>query len=101
MGTNTMQTVSGDHFIGELERVIEKEKPTEEIAPDENIIFSLPKKPAILDNEDFEIKQEIKKQKDEVINEEIDLARLKDGIDAGEILKEIKFYFGVENYNFF
>ena len=101
MGINTMQTVSGDHLIGELERVIEKEKPTEEIAPDENIIFSLPKNPAILDNEDFEIKQEIKKQKDEVINEEIDLARLKDGIDAGEILKEIKFYFGGENYNFF
>ena len=57
-----MQTVSGDHLIGELERVIEKEKPTEEIAPDENIIFSLPKKPAILDNEGFEIKQEINKK---------------------------------------
>ena len=63
MGTNTMQTVSGDCLIGDLERVIEKEKPTEEIAPDENIIFSLPKIPAFLDNEDFETKQEIKKTK--------------------------------------
>ena len=41
-----------------------KEKTKKEIAPDENIIFSFPKIPIILDNEDFEIKQEIKKQKD-------------------------------------
>ena len=61
----------------------------------------MPKISTILDNEDFEIKQEKKKKKDEVINEEINLTRLKDGIDAGEILKEIKFYFGGENYNFF
>ena len=47
--------------------IIEKGKPKEEIFPDENIIFSLPKIPSILDNEDFEIKQEIKKQKDDEI----------------------------------
>ena len=35
--------MSGDRLIGELKRVIEKEKPKEEIVPDENIIFSLPK----------------------------------------------------------
>ena len=100
MGTNTTQTMIGDHLIGELVRVIEKEKPKEEIVPDENIFFSLPKIPTILDNEDFEIKQEIKKQKDDEINEEIDLTRLKDEIDAGEIPKEIEFYFGGKNYNF-
>ena len=50
-----------------LERVIEKEKPKKEIVPDENIIFTLPKVPTILDDEDFEIKHEIKKQKDDKI----------------------------------
>ena len=50
-------------MIEEPERVIEKEKPKEKIIPDENIIVSLPKIPTILDNEDFEIKQEIKKTK--------------------------------------
>ena len=101
METNTTQTMSGDRLIGELERVIEKAKPKEEIISDENIIFSLPKIPAFLDNEDFEIKQDIKKQKDDDINEEIDLTRLKDEIDTGEIHKEIEFYFGRKNYNFF
>ena len=50
-------------MIEEPERVIGKEKPKEKIIPDENIILSLPKIPTILDNEDFEIKQEIKKTK--------------------------------------
>ena len=89
------------HLIGELERVIEKEKPKEETVPDENIIFSLPEIPTILDNEDFEIKKEIKKQKEDEINEEIDLTRLKDKSDTAEIPKEIGFYFGGGNYNFF
>ena len=101
MGTNTTQTVSGDCLIGELKRVIEKEKPKEEIVPDENIIFSLPKTPTILDNEGFQIKQEIKKQKDAEINDEIDLTRLKDEKDAGEIPKDIEFYFGGKNCNLF
>ena len=88
-------------IIGELDRIIEKEKPKEEFVPDENIVFSLPKIPTILDNEDFEVKQEIKKQKDDEINEEIDLTRLKDEIYTGEIPKEIGFYFGRKSYNFF
>ena len=62
MGTNTTQTMSGDCLIGELERVIKKEKPKEEIVPDENIIFTLLKAPSIPDD-DFETKQEIKKTK--------------------------------------
>ena len=41
--TYTTQTMSGDRLIGEFQRVIEKENPMEEIVPDENIIFSLPK----------------------------------------------------------
>ena len=57
------QTMSGDCLIGELERVIEKEEPKEEIVPDENIIFTVPKTPTILDVEDFETKQEMKKTK--------------------------------------
>ena len=100
-GTNTTKTMSGDYLIRELERVTEKEKPKEETVPDENIIFSLPKIPTILDNEDFEIKQEIKKQKDDEINEEIDLTMLEDEINAGETPKEIEFYFAGKNYNFF
>ena len=35
--------MSSDRLIGELERVIEKEKLKEETLPDENIVFSLPK----------------------------------------------------------
>ena len=51
------QTMSDDHLIGELERVIEKEKPKGE----DDIVFALPKIPEILNNKDFEQKQEIKK----------------------------------------
>ena len=92
MGVNTTQAISRDHLIGELERVIEKEKPKEEIVPDEYIIFTLPKAPAILDDADFETKQEIKKQKDDKIQQETDLTKLKDEIDAGEIPREIEFF---------
>ena len=101
VGTNTTQAKSGDCLIGHLERVTEKENPKEEIVHDQNIIFSLPKIPTILDNEDFEIKQEIKKQKDDETIEETDLIRLKYEIGTGEIPKEIEFYSGRENYNFF
>ena len=62
MGTDTTQTMSVDHLIGELERVTEKEKPKEEIVPDDNIIFTLPKALTILGDEDFETKQEIIKK---------------------------------------
>ena len=68
--------MSGDCLIGQLERVIEKEKPKGEIVPDENIIFTLLKASTILDNEDFETKQERKRQKDDEIQQEIDLTRL-------------------------
>ena len=63
VGTNTTQTMSGDCLIGEFERVIEQENPKEEIVHDQNIILSLPKITTILDTDDFEIKQEIKKKK--------------------------------------
>ena len=63
MGTNTAQRMSGDCLIGEFEGVFEKEKPKEEIFPDANIIFTLPTAPTILDDEDFETKQEIKNKK--------------------------------------
>ena len=55
MGTNTTQTMNGDCIIEK-----KKKKTKEEIVPDENIMFSLPKIPTILDSEDFKIKQEIK-----------------------------------------
>ena len=66
----------------------------ENLMPEDDIVFALPKIPKILDNEDFEQKQEIKKQQDDEINDEIDLNRLKDEINAGEIPREIEFYFG-------
>ena len=93
--TNTTQTMSSDRLIGELERAIEKEKPKENLLPEDDIVFALPKIPEILSNKDFEQKQEIKKQQDDEINNEIGLNRLKGEIDAG------KFYFGGQNYNFF
>ena len=45
---NTTQTMSGEHLIGELEKVIEKkkkkEKPKENLLPEDDIVFSLPKR---------------------------------------------------------
>ena len=46
VGTNATQTLSGDCLIGELERVIGKEKPKENLVPDEDIVFTLPKIPS-------------------------------------------------------
>ena len=72
MVTNTTQTFSGDRLIGELERVIEKEKPKENLVPKEDIIFHLPKIPKNLGSEDFEQKQKIIKKQDDKIKEEND-----------------------------
>ena len=83
--------MSGNCLIGELERVIEKEKPKEEIVPDENIIFTLPKAPTILDDKDFETKQEIKKHKYDEIQQQIDLTRLKDEIAREKFLGKLNF----------
>ena len=46
----TTQALSGNKLIGELERVIEKEEPKEEIVPDEDISFTLPKISTTLDD---------------------------------------------------
>ena len=86
--------MNSDRLICELERVNEKENPKKNLVPEDDIVFALPKIPEIPNNEDFEQKQEIKKQQDDEINNEIDLNRLKDGIDAGESPREIDFYFG-------
>ena len=53
METNTTQTLSGDRLISELERVIGKEKPKENLVPDEDIVFKLPKISTIPDNDGF------------------------------------------------
>ena len=58
----------------------------------------MPKIPEIFINEDFKQKQEIKNQQDDEINDKIDL---KYEVDAGEIPREIKFYFGAQKQNFF
>ena len=100
MGTNTTQTLSGDCLIGELKRVIEKQKPKENLVPDEDIVFMLSKIPTILDNDDFETKKEIKEQEDKEINE-IDLQRLRDKINSGHTPSELELYFGGPNRNFF
>ena len=99
--TNTTQTMSGNRLIDELERVIERKETKENLVPEDDIVFASSKIPEILDNEDFEQKQEIKKQQDDEINNEIDLNRLKDEIDAGKISRGIEFYFGGQNHNFF
>ena len=53
--------MSGDPLIGELEGVIKKKNPKENLVPEDDIVFALPKIPELLDNEDFEQKREIKK----------------------------------------
>ena len=50
--TKTTQTLSGDRLIGELERVIDKEKPKGNLVPEEEIIFTLPNSSTILDDEE-------------------------------------------------
>ena len=57
MGTNATQTLSGNCLIGELERFIGKEKPKENLVPDEDIVFTLLKIPTTLDNDNFETKK--------------------------------------------
>ena len=45
--------LSGGCLNSELERVIEKEKPKENLVPDEDTVFTLPNISTILDNDDF------------------------------------------------
>ena len=93
--------MSSDCLIVELEWVIEKKKPKKNPVAEGDIVFALPKIPEILGNKDFEQKQKMKKQQDDEINNEIDLNRLKDEIVACKISREIEFYSGSQNYNFF
>ena len=101
MGTNTTQTLSGDRLIGELGRVIEKQKPKENLMPDEDIVFMTPKIPTTLDNDDFETKKKLRSKKIKKINDKIDLQRLLDKINSGHTPSELEFYFGGPNRNFF
>ena len=70
-----MQTLFGNKFIRELERVIEKGKPKEEIVPDQDISFTLSKISTILDDWIFEKEQEKKREKEEQIKSKIDLKK--------------------------
>ena len=77
------------------------------MASDDDVVFTLPKLQTILENDESEQRQEIKKQQDKGLNDEIDFKRLKDQIDSGEkitdieLLKDIEFYFGGPSPNFF
>ena len=93
----TTQTLSGNKLVKELERVIEKEKPKEEIVPDEDISFTLPKVSTTLDGWICGKEQEKKREEEERIKSEIDLQKLKDECDVGEVPKELEFYFGGSN----
>ena len=99
--TDTTRTFSGDCLIGDLKRVIEKKKPKKNLVTEEVIIFHLPKIPTILNNKDFEKKQEIKKQENDKIKKEIDLTRLKGELHAGQVPKKVELYFGGKNYSVF
>ena len=72
-----MQTLFGNKFIRELERVIEKGKPKEEIVPDQDISFTLSKISTILDDWIFEKEQEKKREKEEQIKSKIDLTKIR------------------------
>ena len=93
--------MSGNKLIRELERIIEKEKPKEEIVPDEDISFALPNVSTISDGQIFEKEQEKKREEEEQIKSEIDLQKLKDECDMGEVPKELEFYFGGSNKKIF
>ena len=69
--------------------------------PEVDIFFALPKIPQILDNKNFEQKQEIKKQQDNEINDEIDLNRLKDELMPMKFLEKLSFILEVETTSFF
>ena len=73
----TTQTLFGNKFIRELERVIEKGKPKEEIVPDQDISFTLSKISTILDDWIFEKEQEKKREKEEQIKSKIDLKKIR------------------------
>ena len=59
-----------------------------------DVTFFLPKVPTILDDDKYEKKKEIKKQEDDEIKEEINLQKLTDKINQGNIPSELEFYFG-------
>ena len=50
VATNTTQTMSGNRIIGELERAIEKKKQKENLVPEDDIVFAIPKIPQVLEN---------------------------------------------------
>ena len=81
----TTQTLSGKKLIRKRERVIEKEKPKEKIVPDKDISFTLLKISTILDDLIFEKEQEKKRKEEKQIKSEIDLQKLKDKLDVGEV----------------
>ena len=70
--------------------MIEKEKPE----ANDDVTLSLPKVPTILDDDKYEKKKEIKKQEDDEIKEKINLQKLNDKINQGNIPSELEFYFG-------
>ena len=86
---------------GKLKRVIEKETQKEEIVPDEDISFTLPKISTISDDWIFGKEQEKKREEEEQIKSEIDLQKLEDELDAGEVPKKLEFYFGGLNKKIF
>ena len=58
-----MQAMSRDRLIGELEWVVEKEKPKEKLQADNDVIFFLPKISTILDDDEYEKKKKEKNQR--------------------------------------
>ena len=80
---------------------MEKEKPKENLVPENGIVFTLPKIPEILNNGDFEQKQEIKKQQDDEINNGIDLNRLRIKLILVKSLKKLSFILEVKTTTFF
>ena len=80
--------------------MVEKEKPKKKLQADDDVIFFLPKISTILDDDEYEKKKKRKKQEDDEIKEEIDLQKLTDKINQGNIPAELEFYFGGFNPNF-
>ena len=99
-GINKTQTFLGDKLIGELERVIEKEKKAEEkIEDDDSPVDYLDKALEVLEYE-FLLEQETKQRELEELKKDYDFETLFKKINEGEVPEELEFYFGGENQNF-
>ena len=97
---NTTQTMSDEHLIGELEKVIEKKKKRKNQRKT-CCLRTILSFPCQKDSQEQTFWTKTRDKKRARWWNEIYLNRLNDEIDTGGIPREIEFYFGGQNYKFF